>query len=203
MSRLSASHRDLIARGNTIKQTWAVLSPIASGSTTYITYTFEQGFNATTPTQANRVTRAGSRKVAVWNPHPQDKTSKAKAPRYSFEVSNADGRVYPGNGSIWNNFGIYDAAPEECLILHSVLVDLYGDGVSYQQLPHLAYTGRVVSVQYAESADPGGDAAGNLAVITCEQTGAWDTLRRVFTKDDGDDTLVDVDGIGTNLDWTV
>jgi len=202
LGRLTTAQKDAISAGNRVKQTWKILAPLSAGSTTYVPYTIEAGFNSVAASPNNRVTRPGSRKVEVWNPHPQV-TARARAGRYSFEVRNDDGKIYPGVGSVWNPYSIYDASPQECLVEHTVLVDLYGDGGSWSSLAYLQYIGRVVDVVYTETSTPGGTPQGDRAVITCEQAHAWDVLRHTFDRGDGVEQLIDIDGAGDNYYWTV
>ena len=211
MARLTVAQKTAFAKGAPVRQTWAVLSPINAAHSSFVSYKFEDGYNASHDGGGSgsdigvgtRVTRAGSRKIRVWNPHPQE-TSKVAAPRYSFEVSNGDGYFFMGNPSAWNPIGLYNAEPEECFITH--LVKVWDDAAgAWSTLSDLSYTGRVIRVQYTPSANPDQTPVGQRAVITCEQSGAWDVLRQTFTKDHADiaDTDGNPGGTPDYMEWTV
>lgn len=200
MGRLTTDQKNWIAAGHRIRQQWSIMAPLTSGGTSYVSYLFDQSLQRET-TNNNRVLRAGSRKVKVWNPHPQV-NSRASAPRYQIEVRNDDGLVYAGNGSIWNPIGLYDAEPEECLLSHTVAVAQDPAGVVYSVLGFLSYVGRVIEVVYTDQSTPEGTPDGARAVIRTEQAGAWNVLRRVFDKNDGEALPVDTDGAGDYIEWT-
>lgn len=205
MGRLTTAQKEYLAAGHRIRQQWSIAAPTSAGGTSLVPYQFEvmtHGDAVGAASDNNRVVRAGSRKVAVWNPHPQE-SSRASAPRYQIEVRNDDGYFYPGSGSAFNPLGIYNAAPEECFLVHSVSVATDPAGVTYTPIGFLSYTGRIIEVIYTEQSTPDGQPDGSRAVIRTEQAGAWDVLRHVFTEEDGSAQSVNIDGLGTFVEWTV
>jgi hypothetical protein len=169
-----------VIAGNSIAQTWTIAGPLSAGGA-LSQYAHIHTLPGSEPYRY-RVVRAGSRKHEVWNPHVNAPV-EAKALRYSFEVDNSDGFFHMKTGGCFNIAGIYNADPTECTVTHETYIMVAGQ---YQRVDAMSFVGSIISVDYVSSANHAGAAVGQTAVITCEQAGAWDALRRTFTKDDGD-----------------
>lgn len=188
MGNLTAAQLSAIQGGQPVRQRWWVRIPLSAAHAAYIDVEFENGLLQSRASGLSRVIDPGKRTHTVWNPHPAEEP-KASALRYMFAVDNSDSMFCRGSGRYWNYYGIYAAAPEECFIIHKLYVwdDAAG---AWSEITHMAFTGRVVDVDYASGARMDGAVAGNEAVITCEQEGAWSALRYVFKPTDGDHTQV-------------
>lgn len=178
--RLSTAERAALTGGGArIRQTFEIGRPTASGSTTYIYTTVDDGLHA--QGGDSRIVRAGRRKHTVWNPHPTD-YERPKATRWTFTARNDDGWLYR-NGDAWVIPSVYTATPQECLVRHRVYV--YAAG-AWSEIGHMAFVGRIVSIRYEDTSDSLGQTQGAVAHITTEQEGAWGVLRYIWTPEDGD-----------------
>lgn len=182
MSNLTPSQLSAIAGGSSIAQTWNILCPIAAGgSPTSITHVHT--LPGSEPSRY-RVVRAGTRKHEVWNPHVNADIN-ATSLRYSFEVDNSDGFFHLKSGGAFNTAGLYAADPTECLVEHKTYV-MSLVTKQHEEIESMSFTGNIISVEYVGSAKTSGTISPATAVITCEQAGAWDALKRPFIKEDGD-----------------
>ena len=199
MSNLTTAQLAALAAGQPVRQTWTILSPQNAGHSVYSAVVVDDGIFSGGTTTANRVIKAGSRKHTVWNCHPQEASSPT-ALRYSFEAANHDGAFHMRIGSFWNPYGLYDADVSECFLVHQIYI-LTLTGL-WEEVLSMKFTGRVISADYSGSASALRSASAPIpaplvAVVTSEQDGAWQILRRAFTRDDGDmDRFVDVAGTG-------
>lgn len=190
MSNLTAAQLTAITTGQPVRQVWKVKAPVLADHSAYTETVIDDGIWAYGSNNSRRVIKAGSRKHKVWNPHPMA-DERPQAVRYSIECANDDGFFHRRSGSCWNPFGIYDASPSECYLMHSIFV---WDAVTkaWLEIEHMRYIGQVVSVEYTGAASmlrsgttAAAVAARGVATITSEQDGAWSVLRHVFNKEDG------------------
>lgn len=199
MGNLTTQQLTAIIAGQPFRQVFSIKAPVIADHTAYTTTVIDDGIWPTATAPARRVLNAGTRKHAVWNPHPKS-TERPRVVKYAIEVDNSDGLFDQRSGSVWNPFGIYDADPAECFLLHSIYV--WDDAAkSWSPIPHMDFVGLVANVDYEDGATmnrtetgPGVSvptAARNVATITSEQVGAWSVLRKVFSKADGIDEAVD------------
>lgn len=195
MGNLTTAQLTAIAAGAPVRQVFTIMAPAASGSSTFGSRVIDGGAQA--GDSARRVTKAGSRKHSVWNPHPVAKAT-ATAARHLFEADNSDGVFFPGHAYSWWNNATYQATPEECHFQHSLFIK-EADG-SWSEVTSIRFTGRVIAVAFSDTASPGPVASGSIATITVEQLGAWGSLRRVWTEDDGTHTQV-TDGTSGALEF--
>ena len=204
MSNLTGTQKNNIIGGQPIRQSWWVKAPVNAAHSTYTTTLIDAGVFPADGSGLVRVIKAGSRKHHVWNPHPKmDVTPKAV--RYSIEVANGDGLFHRRSGSVWNPYGVYDAAPAECFLLHSIYV--YDPAAGWSKIDHMDFIGQIVSVDYTGSASMTTRSTGTgttapqeaprVAAITSEQVGAWPVLRRIFSKADAVDHTVDSVALGS------
>ena len=207
VGRLTTAQRIAIAAGATIRQTWDIQVPFSATHSLYFTVPIDAGIFSIDEVVAwelvtNRIIKAGSRKHVVFNPSPNVKATP-KAVTYSFVVDNSDGHFYEGHpNSFYNIYETYLAVPQECLIVHKIFVAINSsDGVTWSELEHMRFTGRIKELRHEDTADGKGDIIGAKTTITCEQVGAWDALRRLWTIDDSTDVAM-VNG-ATSYDWTV
>jgi hypothetical protein len=184
LSNLSPAQIASIKNGEGIALTWEIHAPISAGGSLDSQYVYIHSLPTADAGSMHRVVRAGSRKHEVWNPHVNAPV-EAKALRYSFEVDNSDGFFHAKAFGCWNLHGAYQADPTECVVVHKTCVYMQATG-TYEEIQTMTFTGRIISVEYASSAKHDGSPAPHTAVITCEQDGAWEALRRAFIKDDGD-----------------
>lgn len=201
MSNLTAAQLAAFTSGQPVRQVWSIKAPVLADHSAYTETTIEDGIFPITAGQKRRVLKAGKRRHFVMNPHPQLDQELA-AVRYSIEVDNGDGLFHRKSGSVWNPFGIYDAAPAECFLLHYVYVWEHVAQV-WSEITHMRYIGRVIEAQSAGLAamtkrevSPGvvtAQEAPRSVTITSEQVGAWEVLRKTFNKDDCNRTV----GIGS------
>lgn len=190
MGNLTAGQLAAFAGGAPVRQVWSIRAPILADHSVYQTTVIDEGiFAATSAAPLRRVVKAGKRTHKVWNPHPM-LTTRPEAVRYAIEVANGDGYFHRKSGSPWNPFGIYDAAPSECYLVHQIYVQ---EPTGWTELSHMAFEGRILKVEYSGTGsmlrrDLGGSTtpqeAPTIATITSEQEGAWGVLRKVFDKDD-------------------
>lgn len=194
MGNLTSTQLEAISGGQPIRQVFSIKAPVLADHSSYTTTVIDSGLFAA-GTTATRVLRCGTRTHKVWNPHPMEDV-RPEAVRYSIEVANGDGYFHRKSGSPWNPFGIYDASPIECFLIHQLYVfEPSGSGGTWTAIPHMDFIGRIIEVNYSGGGslvrrDIGGGttAAGlapNTVTIVSEQVAAWETLRRVFNKDDG------------------
>lgn len=191
MSNLTAGQLAALTSGQPVRGVWSIKTPVLADHSSYTTTVIDDGLFSTG--NIRRVIKAGTRTHKVWNPHPME-DSRPEAVRYTIEVGNGDGYFHRKSGSPWNPFGLYDAAPSECFLIHQLYVWDRTTAV-WSPLSHMDFIGRVLSVEHTgagslirREVSPGVTVPGvapNTATITAEQVGAWETLRRVFNKDDG------------------
>ncbi len=223
--RLTATQRAAIQAGAPIRQEWDITVPTSASHAAFETYVLDSGF-LSGPNKITRVVQTGSRAVQVWNPSLQVK-KVPKAVRYSFTISNEDGKAYtttPDNiFKIQEALG-YQAEPAQCEITHRVLVMVPDPadyrGYSFSEITHMTFTGRIINVRYLDTAKPGRVTGGDgytegsdgttfvpapaTAIITCEQLGAWETLRRVWTLEDGTDhPMTNNNPGGMDFTWNI
>lgn len=206
--RLSADQRTATLAGRAIRQRWDVLVPIASGSSTFITYPMDEGIFPRSDDEPARVIRAGGRKHEVWNPTPAV-TNRPKAIRYTFDVDNNDGKFFgPNVNGFFTVPSVYTANPTECLIQHRIYVQTPSSidhAWIWSELTHVKYIGEIIDVLYDDIADHSGDPQPAKATIVTEQLGASAALRRVWRKEDGVDVPMTQTNDATPFDftWTV
>ncbi len=202
MGRLTATQIEAIIGGQPIRQVFSIKAPVLADHSAYTTTVIDDGIWPASAGANRRVIKAGKRTHKVWNPHPK-LDQRPQAVRYTIEVDNSDGYFHRRSGSAWNPFGLYDAAPAECFLLHDLYVWL-ASAAAWSAITEMAFVGKVLKVDYSGAAsmnrrDLGGITApqhvANVASITTEQVGAWEVLRRVFTKDDAVDEAV-ADSVG-------
>ena len=201
MSNLTADQITAFTPGQPVRQVWSIKAPVLADHSAYTTTVIDDGIFPIVAGAKRRVLKAGKRRHFVINPHPQ-KDVETQAVRYSIEVDNADGLFHRKSGSVWNPFGIYDAAPAECFLIHQIYV-WDAAAKSWSPIPHMDYIGRVMDAQSTGAAamTKREVSAGVVTVqeaprsvtITSEQVGAWEVLRRIFNKDDCNRTT----GIGS------
>lgn len=191
MSNLTAGQLAALTSGQPVRGVWSIKTPVSADHSSYTTTVIDDGLFSTG--NIRRVIKAGQRTHKVWNPHPME-GSRPEAVRYTIEVGNGDGYFHRKSGSPWNPFGLYDAAPSECFLIHQLYV-WDRSAATWSPITHMDFIGRVMSVDYTgagslirREVSPGATGPGvapNTATIMSEQVGAWETLRRVFSKDDG------------------
>ena len=202
---LTVTQLAAMVSGQPIRQKWTIRTPINAAHSSYTETVIDDGIFSVGNTTA-RVIKAGSRRHHVWNPHPKMEV-QPKAVRYAIEVANGDGLFHRRVGSVWNPFGLYDAAPGECFLLHNLYVWVPDPVTPYwTEITHMAYIGQVVTVDYAGTGSMNRRETGvgttaikeapQVATITSEQVGAWPVLRRVFNKTDAVTGQVDGSPIG-------
>lgn len=189
MANLTGDQLAALTAGQPVRQTWTVRAPVLADHSAYTDTVIDDGIWSPNAAPKRRVLKAGRRKFEVWNPHPKS-TAAPKAVRYSIEVDNSDGLFHRRSGSVWNPFGLYDAAPAECFLLHNLSVLLLSG--AWSAISHMAFIGQVINVAYEGSAGmnrtettPGvtvPTVAPRAATITSEQVGAWAILRETFDK---------------------
>ena len=202
VGRLTTAQRIAIGAGATIRQTWDILVPSAD-HTVYHTRVIDPGiFGEPGSEQGSAVTKAGTRKHVVFNPSPNVKATP-KAVSYSFVVDNSIGAFYEeSTNSIYWYLAVYHASPQECLIVHKIFVAINSSsGVTWSELTHMRFTGRIKELRHEDTADSKGDIVGAQTTITCEQVGAWDALRRLWTIEDATDVAMTNGSI--DYTWTV
>jgi hypothetical protein len=197
LSNLTGPQIAAITSGQPVRQVWTISSPQQAAHTSYADVVVDEGIFAAGALSTSRIIKAGSRKHEVWNPHPQE-ADKPKALRYSIEAANHDGKFHMRSGSFWNPYGLYDADVSECFLTHQIYIRTSAS--LWEEVLAMKFSGRVISVDYNGGASANRTsspvAAPNVAVITAEQEGAWQILRRTFTRDDGDmDRFVGLDGV--------
>lgn len=206
--RLTAAQREGILGGAPIRQQWTIDRPFDDTHAFYNTATIDVGVFPLAPTsEYRRVLRAGSRTLSVWNPSPNIKVNPKPAV-YRFVVDNADGLFYDTTTDNFFKFpGGYQATPQECIIEHTLAVGLPSviTGVLlWSLITHMTYRGQVVNLRHENVATPFGKPSSTQTVITCEQVGAWSSLRRTWTVDDGiDHPMTDTGGGGVDFIWTI
>jgi len=152
-----------------------------------------------------RIIKAGQRKHIVFNPSPNVRNSP-RALRYSFVVDNSDGHFYESHpNSFYNIYETYLANPSECLIKHCLYVNIGTGGKhDWSRIEHMDFVGRITELRHEDTGDGQGNVVGAQTTITCEQVGAWDALRRVWTIDDATDHAMTGTGVGgLDFTWTV
>lgn len=194
MGNLTAGQLAAFTSGQPVRQVWSIRAPVLADHSAYTTTVLDDGVFAASATPRTRVIKAGSRRHKVWNPHPMS-DSRPEAVRYVIEVANGDGYLHRKSGSPWNPFGLYDAAPAECFLIHQIYVL---EASSWSEVTHMRFEGRILRVEYSGTAamtkrDLGGVAvpqeAPTTATITSEQDGAWIVLRDSFDKSHATETL--------------
>lgn len=202
--RLTTAQKIAITAGAAIRQTWDIVVPFNAAHSIYETVPIDAGIFSMDEVVlwelvTNRIIKAGSRKHVVFNPSPNVKATP-KAVSYSFVVDNSDGHFYEGHPqSFYNLYETYLAVPQECLIVHKIFVAINSSsGVTWSELTHMRFTGRIKELRHEDTADSKGDIVGAQTTITCEQVGAWDALRRLWTIDDA----IDVAMINGSIDYT-
>lgn len=204
--RLTTAQRTALAAGAAVRQTWDIVVP---GDTLHLfwqTYALDVGVFPAPGATGRRVTRAGVRRHEVWNPSPKV-ANVPKAVRYEFQVDNSDGVFYPTHAdNVYQIPGLYQAIPQECRIVHRVYVATpsatYPRGTTWSEITHMQFTGGIVEVRFEDVADSAGNPVPGSAIITCEQLGAWDALRRTWTPDDCVDVPM-TNGAVFDYVWTV
>lgn len=201
MGNLTTAQLDAIKQGEPIKQKFWMRVPLVPDHSVYYDVLFDEGihkYHSLTMVQ-DRVLKAGKRRHVVWNPSPNSQVS-ARAIRWRFEVDNHDDYFNNGTGGIFYYGGSYRSEPQECYAVHKLYV-WEPVAEAWSEITHMAFVGKVLTIEYEDTARP--DKVGNMeadvvpealaetAVITCEQTGVWDVLKRVFSKDDADSEIVD------------
>jgi hypothetical protein len=200
--RLTAAQRTAIQAGNPIRQVWYIHVPIDAAHTGYTAVLIHRGIFPTPPASHQRVIRAGQRSHVVWNPTPNVK-SIPKAVRYSFTVDNSDGIFFENSAdNIYLIPTVYQAVPQECYIRHQLYVAVYSStGISWSILSGMTFEGVVSDLRHEDTADAQGNIVGAQTTITCEQKGAWDILRRVWTTEDG--TRSPMTNGSVDYDWSI
>jgi hypothetical protein len=160
--------------------------------------------------------------MKVWNPSLQ-KSNNPKAVRYSFTVANEDGKFYEtAADNFFKYTGVpnYQATPAECKITHKILVQVPDSedtrGYTFSEITHMAYTGQIIDIRHLDTGAPGRGVEGSgsngvdflptpaSTIITCEQLGAWESLRRDWTLEDATDAPMTNDELGgLDFTWTV
>jgi len=198
LSNLTSSQLEALTSGQPVRQSWKIKVPVLADHSAYTETVIDDGILPAVSSPTKRIIRAGTRKHAVWNPHPKMNVTP-KAVRYSIEVDNHDGFFHRRSFSAWNPLGIYAAAVGECFLIHQIYVWVPANS-AWEEITHMKFIGQVIDVDYSGSAQmsrteisPGttrATPAPNTATITTEQVGADFALRRVFTADDADNTKV-------------
>jgi hypothetical protein len=199
LSNLTAGQLAALTSGQPVRQVWSIKAPVLADHSAYTTTVIDDGLFSSSATPLRRIVKAGSRTHSVWNPRLMS-NDRPNAVRYSIEVSNSDGYFHRKVGSAWNPLGIYDAAPSECFLLHSIYVwDESAD--AWSPIVHMDFVGQIIDVSYLGAASAVGtgslSAAPNVATITSEQLGVISCLKRVFTVDDADISRLNQTGTTT------
>jgi len=206
LSNLTTQQLDAMAGGQPVRQVWTVrgVSYIWPPNIVYQDTVIDDGVMAG-PGSMRRIVRAGSRKLEVWNPHPQD-NSRPSAVRYAIEVDNSDGFFHMKVGSVWSP-STQNIPPSICFLLHNIYVWI-PDPISpaWSPITHMDYIGKVIDVSYSgggTQASTGGSSGvrPRTATIITEQVGAEASLRRTFKIADADIGLV-TDATSGNVEYT-
>ena len=89
--------------------------------------------------------------------------------------------------NVYQIVGLYQAKAQECEISHRLFVRIPGShprATVWSEITHMNFVGVIRSVRFEDTANAAGDPVPGTATITCEQRGAWDALRRLWTVDD-------------------
>ena len=200
MGKLTAGQLAAFTSGQPVRQVWSIRAPMLADHSAYTTTVLDDGVFSAVADPRRRVLKAGTRRHKVWNPHPMS-DGRPEAVRYAIEVANGDGYFHLKTGSPWNPFGLYDAAPAECFLIHQIYVQ---EASGWSEITHMRFEGLVLSVEYSGSAamtkrDLGGVAVpqevSNVATITSEQVGVMTVLRKKFDINDADIDRINYDGV--------
>lgn len=185
--RLSAAQRTAILSGAPFRQKWTMIVPNAAHTST-TSVVFATADNLGADFDSVRIIKAGSRKHEVWNPSPNVKNTP-RAARYSFTVDNSDGYFYETSTLNVFKVGSVQSVPQECYVKHQIYVGIAGlvGDWTWSEITHMAFTGQITDIIYDDGSDQTENPTPINSVITCEQNGAWEVLRRVWRVEDATD----------------
>ena len=200
--RLSAAQRTAIQAGNAVRQEWYIFVPIDSAHSGYTGTILDNGIFPAPGSEFQRVVKAGQRSHKVWNPTPNVKVTPTAA-RYSFVCDNSDGRLYENSAdNLYQVPSVFQAIPQECYIRHRIYVAIYASsGTTWSQLAHMEFQGQIMDIRHEDTGNSKKEIVSATTTITCEQKGAWDTLRRTWKIEDGIDAPMTNGGV--DYDWRV